>query len=126
MVTKLKNSIGKAFKTASSMMQDCGDGYGSAWIQKDIRTNLWMCEGCGLVWTRQWQAETCADGTYPIFNANGFGKTYDRDHCESFPQWYVMKYTGKKYAYIRTAFGRMVNGKLQPIKPVAQYLGGDE
>ncbi len=102
MVTKLKNSIGKAFKTASSMMQDCGDEYGSAWVQKDIRTNLWMCEGCGLVGTRKHQAETCADGTYPIFNANGFGISSSRNDK-----------------------GRISKDKLQPIKPVEQYLGGD-
>jgi len=126
MVTKLTNSKGKNFKTASTMMSECGDEYQTYYAPKDIKTSLWVCEDCQLVWTRKHQAETCGDGTYPIYNSMGFGETYTRNHCISYPQWYVNKWTGKKYAYVRTAIGRALNGKVQPIKPVQQYLGGAE
>ena len=123
MVTKLTNSKGKTFKTNSTMMEDCGDEYQSVYMPRDIETSLWVCEDCNLVWTRKHQAESCGEGTYPVYDSYGFGETYLRNHCESFPQWYVNRLTGKKYYYMRNAIGRIVNGKLQPIKPVEHFQG---
>ena len=31
------------------------------WVPEDITPNSYGCAGCGLVWSRRWQAETCEE-----------------------------------------------------------------
>ena len=31
------------------------------WVHEDIKPNSYGCTGCGLVWSRKWQAESCEE-----------------------------------------------------------------
>ena len=64
------------------------------WVHEDINPNSYGCTGCGLVWSRKWQAETCEE----------------REHVRQFEQRYggiVENNVHKGYkAYTRSAIGR--------------------
>jgi hypothetical protein len=29
------------------------------YVERTVKSALWRCEGCGLVWEKRWHAETC-------------------------------------------------------------------
>ena len=64
------------------------------WVHEDINPNSYGCTGCGLVWSRKWQAESCEE----------------RGHVRQFEQRYggiVENNIHKGYkAYTRYAVGR--------------------
>jgi len=69
------------------------------WVHEDINPNSYGCTGCGLVWSRKWQAESCEE----------------RAHVRQFEQRYggrVEQMVGGQprhvdyTAYTRSAIGR--------------------
>jgi len=71
-------------------------GDGLDYVEIDVEGYGWRCDGCGLVWTRKWHAETCESRSHASsFEQGPYGVTHTLNGVPQGPN--IRYYTRRAY-----------------------------